>query len=171
MQRLEVGNAASKGFALAHVDNRLVERGLAAADRTGADVEPTAVEASHRNSEADTLRTDTIRGGNADALHDHLTGRLCPPSHLFLYCSETQARRAIVDQKGGDPGWAALAGARHDEIDIADASARNELLDAVEHVIGAITPRARRQRSGVGARARLGQAVARDQFHVGEAGR
>jgi hypothetical protein len=142
---------------------------LAAADRTGADVEPPTVESGHRDSEADPFRPDPIGHRDADAFHDHLSRRLRAPAHLFLDGAETQARRLLVDQERRNSRRPTLARARHHEIDIADARAGDELLDAIEHVIVAAAARSRRERRGVGARARLGQAVARDQFHVGEA--
>ena len=71
--------------------------------------------------------------------------------------------------KAETPARAALAGARHHQIEVARPGAGDELLDAVEHVSIPVAPGARGQRRGVGAGAGLGQAVTRDQIHAGEA--
>ena len=144
--------------------------GLAAADRTGADVEPPAVEPGHRDLEAAAFHADQIGRRHAHALQDHLAGRLRAPSHLLLFRPESEAGRVLLDQEGGDAGRAALAGARHHQIEVARSGAGDELLDAVEHVIRPVPPGARRQRRGVGAGAGLGQAIAGDELHAGEPG-
>ena len=110
-----------------------------------------------------------LAAGNAHALQDHLAGRLRAPSHLFLFRPEGEAGRVFLDHESGDAGCAALAGARHHQIEVACPGAGDELLDAVEHVSIPVAPGARGQRRGVGAGAGLGQAVTRDQIHAGEA--
>src|SRR5271166_4833179 len=76
LQRLKVGDAAAERLALAHIGDRFVERRLPAADRTGTDVEPAAVEPGHCDFEAAPLDADQIARRNPHALEDHLAGRL-----------------------------------------------------------------------------------------------
>ena len=58
----------------------------------------------------------------------------------------------------------------HDDIDVADAGARDEGLGAVRARSGRRRPRRGAQGRRVGARARLGQAVAGDQLHRAQVG-
>ena len=58
-----------------------------------------------------------------------------------------------------------LAGAHHRHVEVARPAAGDERLRAVEHVIVAVAPRARRQRRRVRAAARLGQAIAGEMLH------
>jgi tetratricopeptide (TPR) repeat protein len=88
LQRLEIGDPPPERLALAHVGDRLVERRLSAADRTGADVEAPAVKSRHGDLEAVAFRADKIGGRHARALHDHLARRLGAPAHLLLVGAE-----------------------------------------------------------------------------------
>src|ERR1700704_2924351 len=60
-ERLEVGQARAELLALAHIGERTVEAELRAADRAGRDVEPSAVEARHRDAETLAFLPDAVR--------------------------------------------------------------------------------------------------------------
>ena len=107
---------------------------------------------------------------DAHAFENNLPGRLRIPAHLAFVGAERQARRSLFDEERRDAGRARRAGARHHEIEVRRSRAGDELLDPVEHIRIALAPRARRKRRGVGAGARLGQAIARKQLHRGELG-
>ena len=87
---------------------------------------------------------------------------------FFSFGAEGEAGRVLLDHERRDAARAVLAGAHHGDVDVRGAGARDELLDAVEHVVVAVAPRACLQRRRVGARARLGQAIAGDMLHAGE---
>ena len=152
------------------VGDRLVKAPLRAAERTGADIEPTAIEPRHRDPEPLALAADEVGDGHAAVLEDDLRGRRCVPAQLLLGRAERQAGRVLLDDDGADPAALFLAGADHHDIDVVVARARDELLGTVEDEVVAVASRGRLQRRHVGSRSRLSQAVAADLVHRDEVG-
>ena len=101
-------------------------------------------------------------------LEDDLAGRLHVPAHLVLVGAEGQAGRIFRHDEGRNALRPVGAGARHDDVEVAVAGARDELLDAVQHIVAAALHRARLQRRRIRSRTRLGQAIARQPFHRGQ---
>ena len=96
---------------------------------------------------------------------NHRARRLGVPAHLALVGAERNAGRVAGNDDRRNPGRPFAAGARHHDVEIAGAGARDELLLAVEHVMIAVAHGARRQRRRVGTGAGLGQAIARQKLH------
>ena len=122
----------AEGAALAGVGERLVERGLGAAEGGGGDVEPAAVEAGHGVAEAVALGAEQVLGRDRAGVELHLGGRLRLPAHLALLGAEGEAGGAGLDEEGGDALRAVAAGAGHDEVEVGEAAAGDEGLGAVE---------------------------------------
>jgi hypothetical protein len=120
-----------------HVGLRGVEGELRAAQRTGGDVQPPAVQPGHGEAEALPLLADAIVGRHA-AVEVDLRGRLGVPAHLALVGPEAEARRALLDHEGRDALGALAARAGHDHIEVRDPAARDEGLAAVEHIVVAV---------------------------------
>ena len=79
---------------------------------------------------------------------------------FFSLAPNDRPGRVAGHEEGGDAARARLAGARHDDVDGCLAGARDELLDAGQHVVVAVADRAGRDGRGIGSGARLGEAVA-----------
>ena len=90
------------------------------------------------------------------------------PAELLFVGAEAQAGRALLDHEAGNALRTALPGPRHHHVDVGHAAAGDESLGAVEHVVVAVAPGARRETGGIRARARLGEAVAREALHAAE---
>src|SRR5690606_13760338 len=144
-------------LALPGVADRFVEAALRAAEAAGADVEPAAVEAHHRDAKALTLRAHQIFGRHAHPVQDHLRGRLRMPAELALPRAEADARHVPFDHEAGNALRTLLAGADHAQIELVLAAAGNELLGAGDDIMVALLHRPGLERGGVRARARLGQ--------------
>src|SRR6185312_14025590 len=65
LQRLEIGEPRAELPTLLHVIDRTVEAELRAAERTGRNVEPPAVEPTHRDAETLAFRADAVRNWHA----------------------------------------------------------------------------------------------------------
>ena len=104
LQRLEFVEPFAERLALFHVGERLLQRRLCAAERTGGDIEPAAVEPGHRDLEAVALVAEPVRDRHADIVENHGARRLRVPAHLALVGAERNARRV----------------ARHDSVEIPD---------------------------------------------------
>ncbi len=141
---------------------------MRAAQRTRRDIDASPVEPGHRNPEADTLVAEPVGNRHARILEDHRAGRLRIPAHLALVGAERKPGRIALDHQRRNASGPVAAGPHHHHVDIALASAGNKLLLAIEHIMVAIAHRAGPQRRGVRSRARLGQAIARQQFHGAE---
>ena len=149
------------------IGERLVEGRLRAAERAGADVDASAVEARHGDLEAHALVREPVGDGHARILEDHGGGGLRIPAHLLLLRAEGHAGHVLLDHEGRDAGGALRAGAHHGHVDVGGAGARDELLDAVDDVMIAVTHRLGLERRRVRACARLCETVAADQLHGG----
>ena len=150
LQRLELVEAFAERLALLHVGERLFERRLRAAERTGADVEPAAVEAGHRDLEADAFFAKPVCGRHAAILENHGAGRLRVPAHLALVRAELEAGGPAFDHERRNPFRAASPVRAITTIEVAlVAGAGNELLLPVQHVVIAVADRPRAQRGRV----------------------
>ena len=168
MQRLEFVEAFAERFPFVHVGQRLVERALRAAKRTGRDIDAAAVEPGHRNLEADAFVAEPVGNRHPRILENHRAGRLRIPAHLALVGADRKPGRIAFNDNGRDAAGSVAAGPHHRHIEVALAGTRNELLLAVEHVVIAVAHRAGAQRRGVRSGAGFGQAIAREQFHGAE---
>jgi len=74
--------AAKRGARL-EVRNRLLERGLATAERAGTRVDPTAVQPTHRVSETVTLRAEQVTRRHSNPVEEDLAPRLRVPAPPF----------------------------------------------------------------------------------------
>ena len=133
--------------------------------RAGADVEAAAVEAHHRDPEAFALAADEVVDRHADLVEIDLGGRLRMPAELLLLRAEADARHVLLDHQAGDALGPVLAGADHGDVDLVLAAARDERLGAGDDIMVAVLHRLGLERRGVGARRRLGQAIAADPLH------
>ena len=153
------------------VGDRFVEAALGAAQGAGADVEAAAVEAHHRDAEAFAFAADAVAGGNADLVEIDLGGRLRMPAQFLLIGAEADALHVLFDHQAADALGAVLAGADHGDIDFILAAARDERLGARDDIIVAVLDRLGLERRGVGARRRLGQAIAGHPLHRDQVGK
>jgi hypothetical protein len=100
---LEVGDRRAELLALLGVGDRLVEAALRAAQRAGADVEPAAVEAHHRDAEAFALAADAVGDRHPDLVEIDLGGRLRMPAELLLLRAEADALHVLLDDQAVMP--------------------------------------------------------------------
>jgi hypothetical protein len=119
LQRLEFVEPFSERLALFHVGQRLVERALRAAERTGRDIDAAAVEPGHRDLEADALIAEPVGDRHAGILENHRAGRLRVPAHLALVGAERQPRRVALDHQRRDAAGSVAAGPHHHHIEVA----------------------------------------------------
>src|SRR5262249_44584453 len=156
---------------LFHMRDGALQTELGAPERAGGDVEAPAVERAHGDLEAVALGADAV--GERDAAsfeYDHGGGLRVPAELLFLR-PEAQSGRAAFDNKARNAVRPSLAGARHDQIKIGTTAAGDECLGAVEQIVIVSAPCAGLQACGIGARVRLGQAVAGELRHAAEVGK
>ena len=162
---LEIGDGLAELLAVLRIGDRLVETALRPAQRTGADIEPTAVQPHHRDAEALALAADQILRRHAHPVEIDLRGRLRMPAQLLLIGAEADARHVLLDHEAGNALRPVHAGAHHADINLVLAAARDELLCAGDDIMVAVLHRLGLQRGGVGAGARLGQAIGADPLH------
>ena len=166
LQRLEVAEAFAEGLALLHIGDRLVESRLRGTQAAGGDIEPAAIEPTHRNREAHSFAADQMRCGHRCLIEIDGGSSLRLPAHLPLIGAETQALCAVLDQEAGNPLGPLFAGAAHHQIDVGIAAARDEGLGATHSIATvAVLHRPGFEGGGTGARSGFGQAVARDFVH------
>src|SRR5438477_197918 len=82
-----------------------------------------AVAARHGDLEAIALAANEVRGRDAHVFHDQGSGRLAVPAELLLRRSERQALGPLLDGEAGDAARPRTAGARHDQVEVAHATA------------------------------------------------
>ena len=162
---LEIGDRRAELLALLGVIDRFVEAALGAAERAGADVEPPAVEAHHRDAEAFALAADAVGDRHPDLVEIDLRGRLRMPAELLLLGAEADALHVLFDDQRADALGPILAGADHGHVDFILAAAGNERLGAGDDIMVAVHHRLGLERRRVGARRGLGQAIAADPLH------
>src|SRR5207302_6871566 len=126
-----------------------IETELGAADRACRDVEPAAVEPSHGDAEALPLFADPVCDRDPTIVEQHHGGRLRFPAELLLRCAERQAGRVLLDHDAGNAPRALAAGACHHDVDVGEAAAGNERLDAIEHIFVALAFGAGRKACGI----------------------
>ena len=165
LERLELGQRPAEGVALAHVEDRRVERRLRGAQGAGGDVEPAAVEPRHGVAEALALLAEQVGGRRARLVELGLPRGLRAPAHLVLQRAEGEAPCAVLHQHGRDASGALLAGAAHHDVGVGVAPAGDEGLGAGKAPALVVAHRPRAQRRGVRARAGLGQAVGQHRVH------
>ena len=168
LQRLEILQRPTELAALGEVGLGGFQRQAGAAEGTGGDVEPAAVEPHHGDAEPLALFADPIGRADPDIVEMDHGRRLTAPAHLALLRSEAEARRILLHHQGRNPGRALSARQRHDHIEVRRSSAGNEGLGAVQHIGVAVAPRAGRQRGRVRAGAWFGQAIGGDQVHAAQ---
>src|SRR5262249_6758411 len=127
-QRLEIGEPPAELLALAHIFDGAVEHELRSADRTGADVQPSALKPGHRHLEADAFRADAVLSGYAALLKNDHRRRLGVPAELPLLLAEGKPGRALLDYDAGDSRRPRPAGAHHADVDLRFAGAGDECL-------------------------------------------
>src|SRR6185436_17569364 len=115
-----------------------VEAELRAADRAGRDVEPSAIEARHRDLEAVAFVADQVLGRYPAVLEHHHRGRLRFPAELLLPRAERDAWRPLLDHDAGDALRPFATSPHHADVDIRHAAAGDERLAAVQHVVVAV---------------------------------
>src|SRR5262249_10245105 len=170
-ERLEIREPSAELLPLLHMRDGALQAKLRAPKRAGRDVEAPAVERAHGDLEALPLGADAVGGRDAARFEYYHGGRLRVPAEVFLLRAEGEPGGAILDQEARDAVRAPFSRARHHEVDVGTAAARNERLGAIEHVMIAAAPRAGFQAGGVRAGVRLGQAVAGELRHAAEIGK
>mmetsp|Transcript_14885 Transcript_14885/g.38194 ORF Transcript_14885/g.38194 Transcript_14885/m.38194 type:complete len:415 (+) Transcript_14885:66-1310(+) len=148
---------------------RGVEAELRAAQAAGGDVDAPAVQCSHGHLEALPLLAQAVGQRDAHAVADDGGRGLRLPAHLLFVGAKAQPLRALLHDEGCDARGAGRPGARHDNVDIADAAGADKRLLAAEHVVVALPHGRHAQRGGVAAGAWLRQAVAGEAVHAHEA--
>src|SRR2546430_1961572 len=93
------------------------------------------------------------------------------PAEFFLLRAEGEPGGAVLDQEARDAVRTPFSRARHHEVDVGAATARNERLGAIEHVMIVPALRAGFQARGIRAGVWLGQAVAGELGHAAEIGK
>src|SRR5215467_7443792 len=142
-----------------------------AAERTRRDIEAPAIEPAHGDLEALSFGADAVRNRDAARFEHHHGGRLRMPAEFFLLRAEGDPGGAVLDQEARDAVRPPVSRARHHEVDVGAATARNERLGAIEHVMIPPALRAGFQAGGVRAGVRLGQAIAGELGHTAEIGK
>src|SRR5262245_37134458 len=84
LQRLEIGKTRAELLAIFHVTDGAIETKLCTADRTRANVQPSAIKSRHRDLEALPLGADAVRSRHAAVLEQDHRGRLCFPAELLF---------------------------------------------------------------------------------------
>ena len=118
-------------------------------------------------------RREKVVGRHLAIVENDLAGRLHVPAHLVLVAPKERPGASSGHDEGGNAFRPVVAGAGHDDIEVAVAGAGDELLGAVEHIVAAArAPRAssaprRRSRS----RARSGNRRQHSIEAGGSAGR
>src|ERR1051326_7916767 len=161
LQRLEIREPLPELLALAHVFDGALEAELGAADRAGCDVEPPAIEPRHGDAEAVTLLADAVCDRNPAVLEEHHRSRLRFPAELLFLRAEREAARCFLNDEARNAVRAVLPGADPADVKVRDAAPGDECLRAIEHAMVAVAHGAGPQARGIGAPARLGQAIAR----------
>ena len=111
-----------------------------------------------------------LADGHPDLVEIDLRGRLRMPAELLLIGAEADARHVLFDDQRADALGTVFAGADHGDVDFILAAARNERLGAGHDIMVAVLDRLGLERRRVGARRRLGQAIARDLLHRDQRG-
>lgn len=93
LQSLELIDGFSESLALRRISESAIKSGLRPADRAGRNVQPAAIEPSHRNTEAFALLAKPIARGDAAILKDDLSRWLGIPAHLAFVLAETEPGR------------------------------------------------------------------------------
>ena len=114
------------------------------------------------------LFANPVRRRHAHAIEDHLRRRLALPAHLALVGAKAETRRALLDDEGRHALGAIVRGPRHQHVNVRRARARDELFRAGDDIVVAILHGLRLQARRIRSRARLGQAIARNQVHAGQ---
>ena len=144
---------------------RFIQTPLRAAQRTSANVQPSAVQAHHRKAETIAFRAYAIGHGHATIFENHLRGGRGIPAKLFLRRAKAKPCCVLVDDKATNALCFVIAGADHDNIDVIISSARDELLRAIQHIMIAIAPRAGFQRRSIRPAAGFREAIACNFLH------
>src|ERR1700688_4244800 len=113
--------------------DRGIERSLGDAHGLRRDTDPAAVQRRHRDREPGSLIAEAVRGGNAHAVEHELRRPGTMQSHLRERYPGPDPGERGLDQKGADP-VRALAGTRHDDVEIGVAGTGDEGLGSVENV-------------------------------------
>ena len=108
---------------------------------------------------------DAVGDRHADLVEIDLGGRLRMPAELLFLGAEADALHVLFDDQAGDALGPVLAGADHGHVDFILAAAGDERLGAGDDIMVAVEHRLGLERGGVGARRRLGQAIAADPLH------
>ena len=118
LQRLEFVEALAEGFSLLHVGQRLFQRALRAAERTGRDIDAAAVEPGHRDLEADALvaqagsrpararsrkspRGSAARSSPSCVRWRRTTARACRPRSPASRCRRDRQRQSAPSRHRG----------------------------------------------------------------------
>ena len=165
LHRLKAANRLAELLAVGGIALCQFQRRPRRADGAGADVEPTAIKAHHRDLEAVALIADEIFHRHPAIVEEDLRRRLGIPAHLAFLRAETDAGRIRRHGDTADPLRAVIAGADHGHIDIRLAATGDEGLAAVQHIMIAVAHRLGAERRRIRARARFRQAIAREMFH------
>src|SRR5699024_10766766 len=102
------------------------------------------VEAFHRDVEAIAFFAESVFYGHSDIFEDDLAGGLGIPAHLVLIGAKGQAGSIGGHDQGGDPLRTRVSVSTHHNIKDCGTCTRDELVDAVEHILVAVSHRASR---------------------------
>src|SRR5438105_6399197 len=163
------GEVEAEAEAAELVDGR-VEGALGDPRRLGADPDPAAVEAGHRQPEAAALGSDPVGGGDPHRLEDELGGRGPPQPELAQRAGGAHPGPRRLDEEGADPPRARAPGAGHDQVEIGLATVGDTHLGAVEDVVVAVAHRPGGERGGVAAAPRLAEGEGAEPLAGGEPG-
>jgi hypothetical protein len=169
---LVLGDRLAERDALARVGERGLERRARHADGLRRDADAAGLEVRERDPVALALGAEPVRDRHAAVLERDLRGVRRALAHLLLDARHAIAGRRGVDDEAGDPFLPAARSVTANTTATSGVRAgRDELLDAVQHVMVAVALGARRDRAGVGADVRLGQAEAAERLAARERAR
>ena len=144
---------------------RVVGRALCDPERLRGYTGPRAVEDPHCEPEAGPLGPESARLGNTAAIEHQLAGRRPCDAHLLLEPRDLEAGRIGLDQERRDPRMSRIRiGLREHRVQARNTRVRDEPLRPVEHVLPVVSARNGAHRRRVGARARLGECVRRQNL-------
>src|SRR3954471_6669890 len=167
--RLVLEDRLANALALLGVRHGRLERGARDAGRLRGDVDAAGLEVGERDAIADAfLREQVIRGHLAVLERDLCrVGSALP--ELVFDARDHVAGRLGGHEKGADAFLAGrLVGHCENDGNVGVLARGDELLDAVQHVVGALALGTRRDRRGIGADLRLGEGKGAEHLALGE---
>ena len=151
------------------IRQRRFERALRDAARLRGDADAAAVERRKRDLVSFAFVADAIGHRHFAIGEDQFAARGGADAEFLFFLADLEARRALFHDQRGDSFFALWRiGVHVDDRGIGRAAVGDPRFGAIDDVLVALLHRLGLQRSGVGARLRLGQRIATDLFAARE---